>query len=262
MSNTTDTTDNKLYHDIDVKAMLRDNDGAIYSIYHRKAKQINRETKELLSNNGYKTDKETIEKESYPKRLKTALTYGCFCTASISPSKENLQIFPSLEIERYIENFIHDNALSFNIKQVFELTYMLKHFPFAIAGHNITRDMSQAGKNIRLLEKLYPTIKKNYHIDNLGYETLTDYTAHIVHMFNTTDRMHVSDKQYSHITDTLHFVDNVPIAQTMNILYGETFSDDNSEFLLNASRPPRLDALTYNETLDSIMIERQKKAMA
>lgn len=256
------TTDNKLYHDIDVKAMLRDNDGAIYSIYHKKAKQINRETKTLLSNNEYKTDKETIEKESYPKRLKTALTYGGFCTASISPSKESLQIFPSIEKERYIEQFINKNALSFNIKQVFELTYMLKHFPFAIVEHNITRAMSQADENIGLLERLYPTIKKNYHLDNLGYETLTDYTAHIVHMFNTTDRMHVSDKQYSHITDTLHFVDNVPIAQTMNILYGETFSDDNSEFLLNASRPPRLDALTYNETLDSIMIERQKKAMA
>lgn len=63
MSNTTETKDNKLYHDIDVKSMLCDNDGEIYSIYHRKAKQINRETKTLLSNNGYKTDKETVEKK-------------------------------------------------------------------------------------------------------------------------------------------------------------------------------------------------------
>lgn len=163
-----------------------------------------------------------------PKEFVKKVSY--FLTRAVENSYRDNITGIKTTTENMIKDLCVENKLFINDKDFLKISYFYNNFPF-IVDQDV--DLDEHGipyqnvvKQEDIIARFYTNlVKRNYEKNNLGFDRVEDYFAHIVDKFNRLDsfvRLDLED--YFELVDTLEiYDDNVPAQQMLDIVFGKDF---------------------------------------
>lgn len=163
-----------------------------------------------------------------PKEFVKKVSY--FLTRKVENSYRDNITGIKTTTENMIKDLCVENKLFISDKGFLKISYFYNNFPF-IVDQDV--DLDEHGipyQNVveqeDIIARFYTNlVKRNYEKNNLGFDRVEDYFAHIVDMFNHLDsfvRLDLED--YFELVDTLEiYDDNVPAQQMLDIVFGKDF---------------------------------------
>lgn len=163
-----------------------------------------------------------------PKEFVKKVSY--FLTRAVENSYRDNITGIKTNTENMIKDLCVENKLFINDKDFLKISYFYNNFPF-IVDQDV--DIDEHGipyqnvvKQEDIIARFYTNlVKRNYEKNNLGFDRVEDYFAHIVDKFNRLDsfvRLDLED--YFELVDTLEiYDDNVPAQQMLDIVFGKDF---------------------------------------
>lgn len=163
-----------------------------------------------------------------PKEFVKKVSY--FLTRKVENSYRDNITGIKTTTENMIKDLCVENKLFINDKDFLKISYFYNNFPF-IVDQDV--DLDEHGipyqnvvKQEDIIARFYTNlVKRNYEKNNLGFDRVEDYFAHIVDMFNHLDSFVWLDlEDYFELVDTLEiYNDNVPARQMLDITFGKDF---------------------------------------
>lgn len=163
-----------------------------------------------------------------PKEFVKKVSY--FLTRKVENSYRDNITGIKTTTENMIKDLCVENKLFISDKGFLKISYFYNNFPF-IVDQDV--DLDEHGipyQNVveqeDIIARFYTNlVKRNYEKNNLGFDRVEDYFAHIVDMFNHLDSFVWLDlEDYFELVDTLEiYNDNVPAQQMLDITFGKDF---------------------------------------
>lgn len=163
-----------------------------------------------------------------PKEFVKKVSY--FLTRAVENSYRDNITGIKTTTEKMIKDLCVENKLFINAKDFLKISYFYNNFPFIVDQEVDLDEHGIPYQNVveqeDIIARFYTNlVKRNYEKNNLGFDRVEDYFAHIVDKFNWLDsfvRLDLED--YFELVDTLEIYDNnVPAQQMLDIVFGKDF---------------------------------------
>lgn len=178
-----------------------------------------------------------------------------FTTGQINfNEKENYFSSQSLTHD-FMITLLKNNDFEFTTRQLLEIIYLYNYFPFQIKTQLFTRAVLSESQVIERTKKDYENfynklILRTYMKNNLGYTSIEKYFENIARKFNNAPRMKLTEQEYEKVLNELNFHDDVPIEQSMIILFGKNYEDEEMSKLKASISAKQL--FDYNDFADKL----------
>lgn len=119
-----------------------------------------------------------------------------------------------------LAEFIDYNNFNFTTEEYLDVIYFFSNFPFVLEAMNGGMGNYHFHYNGR--ENIYwnffeEAVKRNYAIDNAGYNNIQDYFIHIVRQLNKVPKMYFEFSDYYQFIKNVLFDKTLPIEYSLNI---------------------------------------------